>query len=54
MRCSHCEYRYSWDCEDWWKSDDYLCDRFKLDFDTLTDLQKELIQTQLMGESYDS
>ena len=49
MRCEHCEYRYSWDCEDWWVSDDKLCNDFKLDFDSLTDKQKKEIQKRLMG-----
>ena len=49
MRCEHCEYRYSWDCEDFWKSDNTFCLLFKLDFDTLTTAQKKEIQKRLMG-----
>ena len=54
MRCEHCEWRDSWDCEDFWKSDSTFCLLFKLDFDTLTAAQKKAIQKQLMGESHDS
>ena len=50
MRCEHCEYRYSWDCEEWQVSNDYICKEFKLDFDTLTDKQKKEIQKRLMGD----
>ena len=49
MRCEHCEYRYSWDCEDWWVSNSKICNDFKLDFDSLTDKQKKEIQKRLMG-----
>lgn len=54
MRCEHCEWRNSWDCEGFWKSDNTLCGLFRLDFDTLTAAQKREIQKRLMGESYDS
>lgn len=49
MRCEHCKYRYSWDCEDYWVNDNRLCKDFKLDFDSLTDKQKKEIQKRLMG-----
>lgn len=48
MRCEHCEYRYTWDCEDYWISDNSMCENFKLDFDTLTNAQKKEIQKRLM------
>lgn len=51
MRCEHCEYHYSWDCEDYWISDSKICNDFKLDFDSLTDKQKKEIQKRLMGGS---
>ena len=48
MRCEHCEYRNSWDCEEWRMPEHHLCERFKLDFDTLTEQQKKQIQRRLM------
>lgn len=48
MRCEHCTYRYTWDCEDCWISDNSMCENFKLDFDTLTNAQKKEIQKRLM------
>lgn len=48
MRCEHCVWRYSWDCEDYWISDNNMCENFKLDFDTLTNAQKKEIQKRLM------
>ena len=48
MRCEHCIWRYSWDCEDCWISDNSMCENFKLDFDTLTNAQKKEIQKRLM------
>ena len=50
MRCEHCEYRYSWDCEDYWISDSKICNDFKVDFDSLTDKQKKEIQKRLMRD----
>lgn len=49
-RCDHCVYRNSWDCDDGWNrvSDDTLCESFKLDYDTLSDRQKEEIQRRLI------
>ena len=54
MRCEHCEYRYSWDCEDYWVSDNKLCEDFKLDFDSLTNKQKKEIQKRLMEKTYET
>jgi len=48
MRCDHCIYRNSWDCDDFKVSDDRLCDSFKLDYDTLTNDQQREIQKRLM------
>ena len=48
MRCDHCEHRFSWDCEGFRVSNDCICDRFDLDFDTLTEREKESIQRRLM------
>ena len=41
-RCEHCQYRNSWECDDGWnrRSNDTICDDFKLDYDTLTNKQK--------------
>lgn len=47
-RCDHCEYRNSWDCEDYKTPDEFLCDRFKLDYDTLTPKQKKTVQHYFM------
>jgi len=54
MRCEYCAYRYSWECEEYWVSNNKMCDDFKLDFDTLSESQKKAIQKRLMGDSYDS
>lgn len=40
MYCEYCCYRNSWDCGDGWNRHQN-CDSFKLDFDSLTDEQKE-------------
>ena len=49
-RCDYCEYRNSWDCGDGWGriSNDYCCESFKLDYDSLSEKQKEEIQRKLM------
>lgn len=48
MRCDYCEHRFSRDCEYYRVSNDCICDRFDLDFNTLTEREKESIQRQLM------
>lgn len=52
-RCDFCEYKNSWDCEDWKVDNDVMCENFKLCFDSLSDRQKEKVQRILMkvGES---
>lgn len=47
-RCYHCEYKNSWDCEDYKIPDKFLCDRFRLDYDTLTSKQKKAVQHYFM------
>lgn len=47
-RCAHCAYRNSWDCEDYKIPDEYSCDRFRLDYDTLTPKQKKTVQHYFM------
>ena len=51
-RCEHCQYRNTWECGDGWnrRSNDTVCNDFKLDYDTLTDKQKKTIQKILMRE----
>lgn len=51
-RCDYCDYRNSWDCGDGYGrvSNEYVCDNFKLDFNTLTDRQKQIVQEVLMRE----
>lgn len=51
-RCEYCEYRNGWECGDEYYRvrNDTLCDRFKLDFDTLSDGVKKQIQKRLIGE----
>lgn len=50
-RCEHCEYRNGWECGDGYRvSNDTMCERFKLDFDTLSDGVKRQIQKRLIGE----
>ena len=50
MRCEHCEYRNSRDCEEWKMPEDHFCGGFKLDFDTLTEQQQKQIQRRLMED----
>ena len=50
-RCEYCEYRNGWECGDGYRiRNDTLCDRFRLDFDTLSDGVKKQIQKRLIGE----
>ncbi len=51
-RCEYCEYRNGWECSDGYYrvSNDKMCERFKLDFDTLSDGVKRQIQKRLIGE----
>lgn len=55
-RCDYCEYRCSFECEDYKVSNEYMCDNFKLDFDALSDSQKKTVQKILMkldtGDQY--
>ena len=48
--CEHCQYRYSWDCEDYVKPKNG-CKQFKLDFDTLTWKQQNAIRRILSNEN---
>ena len=52
-RCEYCEYRNGWECDDGYYrvKNDTLCDRFKLDFDVLSDGVKKQIQKRLIGET---
>lgn len=52
MRCDFCEYRNSWDCEDWKVDNNTKCENFKLDFDSLSEKQKDTIQKKLMKTEY--
>ena len=49
-RCDYCSCRNGWECDDEYYrvSDRNFCDNFKLDFDTLSDKQKRIIQENLM------
>ena len=47
--CEHCQYRYSWDCQDDFKPKNG-CESFKLDFDTLTKKQQKAIRKILINE----
>lgn len=53
-RCEHCQYRNTWECGDGWNrlSDDAICNDFKLDYDTLTNKQKKIVQKIFMRDSY--
>ena len=53
-RCDHCEYRNSWDCEDYKVSNNKACDRFKLDFDSLSKRQQKAIQKMFMDNDSDN
>ena len=46
MCCEHCVYRNSWDCSDGYNRQSN-CPSFHLDWDTLSDLEKKLIQSLL-------
>lgn len=48
MRCDYCDWRNSWDCEDYKVANEYMCDNFKLDFSVLSENQKEIIQRYFM------
>ena len=49
-RCDYCSCRNGWECDDEYYrvSDRNFCDNFKLNFDTLSDKQKRIIQENLM------
>ena len=49
--CEYCCYRNSWDCGDGWNRRNN-CDGFKLDFDVLTDEQKELVRNAIRNTLY--
>lgn len=53
-RCDYCASRYSWDCDDGWNrvSPSNICEDFKLDWDTLSDKQKKIIQNKLMEKNH--
>ena len=48
--CEHCQYRYSWDCQDDYYRPKNGCKSFKLDFDTLTKKQQKTIRKILINE----
>ncbi len=52
-RCEYCELRNGWECGDGWNrvSNDTLCENFKLDFDSLTEKQKKVIQEIFIYEN---
>ena len=49
-RCDYCEYRNSWDCDDYKLGNDVFCESFRLDFFALSEPQKKAIQRKLMAE----
>ena len=48
--CEHCKYRNGWECGDGWNRQEGGCEEFKLDWDTLSDKQKEAIHRHLKIE----
>lgn len=50
MICEHCVYRNSWDCGDGYNRRSN-CSSFKLDWDTLSASEKELIQMILENKT---
>ena len=48
--CEHCKYRNDWECGDGWNRQKGGCEEFKLDWDTLSDKQKEAIHRHLKIE----
>lgn len=49
-RCDHCTNRNNWECGDGYNRirNDYLCESFKLDFDSLPEKIKKSIQKSLV------
>lgn len=43
VRCAHCQYRFSWDCDDGLPYPEHGCEDYTLDVNTLSDEQKELL-----------
>lgn len=50
MCCEYCVYRNSWDCGDGYNRRSN-CSSFKLDWDTLTDFEKKIVQTVLENKT---
>ena len=50
MCCEYCVYRNSWDCGDGYNRRSN-CSSFKLDWDSLTDFDKKIIQTILENKT---
>ena len=42
-KCEMCRFRYSWDCDDGLAYPKNGCEYFKLDMDTLSDNQRDLL-----------
>lgn len=51
--CEHCQYRYSWDCDDGRPYPSRGCDEFKLAFETLNKKQQKAIRRILSQEKKD-
>lgn len=51
--CKYCELRNGWECGDGWNrvNNNTPCENFKLDFDSLTEKQKKVLQEILTYES---
>lgn len=50
-RCEHCVYRNGWECGNGYRIQNHIiCERFKLDFDSLNEKQKKEIQKRLIGK----
>lgn len=50
MRCDHCEYRDSEECSKRRMANHCFCKRFKLDYSSLSDFQKNSIQIYFMDD----
>ena len=50
MCCKYCVYRNSWDCGDGYNRRNN-CSSFQLDWDTLTEFEKKIIQAVLENKS---
>lgn len=49
-RCDYCTQRYTWDCQEWRSREDVVCDGFVLDWDTIPEDVRRVVQRFLVGQ----